>query len=72
MCAVLDGTVVDWAEKIRNYWVPGEDEALIRMYRFLENGLAKYEESRSRADEPNVSALSPYIGIPCFFWRKNL
>jgi len=58
-----DGTVVDWASKIRGYWEAGEDAAISRMHNFLKFRLRKYESMRSRADEPNVSALSPYLAI---------
>jgi len=58
-----DGTVVDWAAKIRSYWEAGEDAAITRMHNFLRFKLRKYESHRSRADEPNVSALSPYLAI---------
>jgi len=51
----------DWAEGLRDTWLPGEAHALARLGIFIENRLANYADSRSRLDIDATSLLSPYL-----------
>jgi deoxyribodipyrimidine photo-lyase len=57
----LEPTTPDWAGGMRAEWTPGEDGARARLGRFLDQGLAGYDEARNRPDLPSTSKLSPHL-----------
>ncbi|KAM4722073.1 deoxyribodipyrimidine photo-lyase-like [Rhinophrynus dorsalis] len=56
-----DGTVIDWAATIREFWDFSEDGAYKCLGNFLEDGIKHYEAESGRADKPYTSHISPYL-----------
>uniref|UniRef100_A0A7S4PQ27 Photolyase/cryptochrome alpha/beta domain-containing protein n=1 Tax=Guillardia theta TaxID=55529 RepID=A0A7S4PQ27_GUITH len=56
-----DGRMIDWGAGVKSSWKFGEEAAMEEMNKFIKSKLIKYESSRSRADVPVVSRLSPYL-----------
>jgi deoxyribodipyrimidine photo-lyase len=52
---------IDWAAGMRTAWQPGEAGAAAQLERFLDDGLAGYDEARNRPDVPGSSRLSPHL-----------
>jgi len=51
----------DWAEGLREHWVPGEAGARQNMETFLEGSVAQYPEDRDVPGVTGTSRLSPYL-----------
>lgn len=54
-------TKPDWARAFRDRWSPGESGALVKLYRFLSDAMARYSDDRNRPDLPGTSRLSPHL-----------
>lgn len=54
-------TKPDWSAGWLDLWAPGEEGALGRLEKFLENSAAGYEEKRNRPDLERTSRLSPHL-----------
>lgn len=54
-------TKPDWSAGWPDLWTPGENGALARLEKFLENSAAGYEEKRNRPDLEGTSRLSPHL-----------
>lgn len=52
---------IDWAEGLRESWMPGETGANHLLKNFLRNGLGSYEAHRDCPGEPGTSRLSPHL-----------
>ncbi len=52
---------IDWAGTMRKTWTPGEAGGAKRLGRFVERGLADYDDERNRPDHDGTSALSPHL-----------
>lgn len=52
---------LDWAYGLRREWHPGSQGALAELQRFLNSGLADYDENRDRPDLVGTSRLSPHL-----------
>jgi deoxyribodipyrimidine photo-lyase len=52
---------IDWAEGIREAWVPGEEGALRRLGTFANGPVSQYEDERNRPDHDGTSRLSPHL-----------
>ncbi|MEG9883617.1 MAG: deoxyribodipyrimidine photo-lyase, partial [Hyphomicrobiales bacterium] len=53
----------DWTQGLAETWIPGEDEALRRLDRFVAGALRGYATRRDRPDAVTTSRLSPSL---CF------
>ena len=53
-------TKPDWADGLRESWVPGESVAQERLLDFIDN-LSGYKDNRNRPDIPATSRLSPHL-----------
>lgn len=51
----------DWSAGWLDIWTPGEEGALARLEKFLENSATGYEEKRNRPDLEGTSRLSPHL-----------
>ncbi|HWK96059.1 MAG TPA: deoxyribodipyrimidine photo-lyase [Pseudolabrys sp.] len=51
----------NWAKGFAKHWTPGEQGALDRFERFIDEDLATYGELRDRPDKPATSRLSPHL-----------
>eukprot|EP00929_Paragymnodinium_shiwhaense_P007476 TRINITY_DN111394_c0_g1_i1.p1 TRINITY_DN111394_c0_g1~~TRINITY_DN111394_c0_g1_i1.p1 ORF type:complete len:928 (-),score=91.94 TRINITY_DN111394_c0_g1_i1:37-2820(-) len=51
----------DWARDMRKAWQPGEEAALARLTRFVNNIETHKRPDRHRGDLPNTSLLSPHL-----------
>ena len=57
-----DGTVVDWASGIRQFWAAGEASALEALDGFVSGAISSFEgKQRHRADQRNTAVISPYL-----------
>lgn len=71
----LHPTDPDWSSGFDDKWTPGEDGAVARLQRFLDNGLREYKSARNRPDlEDGTSGLSPHLAFgeisPAQIWRS--
>tara|TARA_B100001057_G_C22855317_1_gene952454 strand:- start:61 stop:1452 length:1392 start_codon:yes stop_codon:yes gene_type:complete len=51
----------NWHKKFNKLWQPGEDGAIMKLKKFIEQGLIGYGQGRNRPDLKHVSMLSPHI-----------
>ncbi|MEO7350207.1 MAG: deoxyribodipyrimidine photo-lyase [Terrimesophilobacter sp.] len=51
----------DWAQGLRDTWVPGEESAQLRLSAFLTDDLDAYAEGRNTPSDPVTSRLSPHV-----------
>jgi deoxyribodipyrimidine photo-lyase len=69
----LEPTKPDWADGLRETWMPGEKAAQHRLKAFLDHGVQTYPHDRDRPDRPATSALSPHLRFgeisPRQVWR---
>jgi deoxyribodipyrimidine photo-lyase len=52
---------IDWADTMRETWIPGEAGAAKQLDRFLEQALSTYGTERDRPDHEGTSALSAHL-----------
>lgn len=52
---------VDWADRMRVFWTPGEAAALDRLTAFIDHDLLDYASARNRPDQDGSSRLSPRL-----------
>lgn len=52
---------ITWYKDMEQEWTPGEQGALDRLHRFLEDGLKGYKEGRNFPTRNSVSRLSPHL-----------
>lgn len=57
----LQPTRPDWAQGLREVWVPGERSAWARLQEFLHDDLARYAADRDSPAEQVTSRLSPHL-----------
>ena len=65
---------LDWQNKFKNYWQPGEKMALKQLDNFIDSKLEFYKLNRDIPFEDYTSKLSPYLSLgeisPKFIWNK--
>jgi len=54
-------TQPNWAKGFAKHWKPGEQGALDRFERFIDEDLVTYGDMRDRPDKPATSRLSPHL-----------
>lgn len=52
---------INWAEGLRDAWLPGEDGATAELQRFLDSDVFAYVNERDRPDHHGTSRLSPHL-----------
>ena len=57
----LEPTRPDWAQGLREAWIPGELAGQQRLTEFLDHGVAGYASQRDRPDHGGTSRLSPHL-----------
>lgn len=50
-----------WYLKFENYWTPGEDAALLKLAKYIDDDIDNYKEGRDRPDLDQTSKLSPHL-----------
>jgi deoxyribodipyrimidine photo-lyase len=50
-----------WVKQLKTHWKIGEQGALLRLNKFIDEGLGKYKTKRNFPDKPHVSRLSPHL-----------
>ncbi|MEL6920119.1 MAG: deoxyribodipyrimidine photo-lyase [Pseudomonadota bacterium] len=67
-------TKPDWAGGLRDAWTPGEDGAFVRLERFLESGIDRYDSQRDLPAIEGTSGLSPHLAFgeisPFQIWAR--
>ncbi|MBV1836944.1 deoxyribodipyrimidine photo-lyase [Acetobacter estunensis] len=69
----LTPTSPDWADGLRDAWIPGEEEAHTHLTAFLDTDVEAYAEERDRPAQDATSRLSPYLRFghitPAQIWQ---
>lgn len=69
-------TEPDWAQGLRDTWVPGEPAAHERLQEFLENDLGDYDRTRDEPGAGATSRMSPRLRwgelSPYTIWRETI
>lgn len=53
----------NWAKEFSDVWQPGEEGALERLERFIDEGLVEYEDGRDFPAKTVTSMLSPHLAL---------
>lgn len=66
----------NWAIGFSDIWRPGEEGAIARLDRFLDEAVEGYPEDRNRPDLQGTSGLSPHLAFgeisPNEIWRRTI
>lgn len=52
---------VPTGSQVSSLWMPGEDEAMKRLVKFVDNRIQQYSEQRDMPTIPGTSCISPYL-----------
>lgn len=67
---------ISWYTNFEKYWKPGEENAKIRLAKFLKEKLVHYADGRNRPDQSYTSHLSPHLHFgeisPLQIWHAAL